>query len=117
MVTIIYDKTSNPTPDSQAEQFVEEVIEAIRQGGTHLFARSNELLIYAVRAAVNQGRIDHTKIRFKCGGFIYPIDKFGYVSAWPNEFCNNIDKYLDILCGWGNLYDNKASRSNNKKSC
>jgi hypothetical protein len=97
MITIVYDINSNPTPDSQADQFVEEVIEAIRQGGDHLFARSNELLFLAIRAAINQERISCDKVQFKYGGFIYPVDKNGRMEFWPEGFCDHMDKYLDQL--------------------
>jgi hypothetical protein len=58
---------------------------------------ANELLFLAVRAAICEGRIDHTKVMFQYDGIDIPIDADGRLNDPPVGFCDNVRRYMRSL--------------------
>ena len=90
MKKLTYDPTNgNAIPDGQVIQVACDLPDE--------YTTSNELLITAVRALVCHGTLSHEEIEIYYRGELIHMNSDGRIKDWPQGFCDNNDKFLEML--------------------
>lgn len=102
MLTVIYDKDSDSTPDHLAAQTAENAIKAYleKPGVDQEFSTSSFIMVEAFRVMVVRGKLKHTELEFEFEDQTITVDERVQLSSWPKGFCDIFDNFLSELLGW-----------------
>lgn len=100
MLKVIYHKDGDLVADKEAMDTAIRLISRYNDREINRIKIANESVFQALRICVKRELINHKDICFKYDGVEIFIDKFGYLSEWPDGFCDVFEKMMEEMIGW-----------------
>jgi hypothetical protein len=88
-------------PDLKVDEWVDKLVETYEnQTEDYSVVVGTEIMIYGIRVAIMEGRINHKDIVFSFEDEELVVDKDGRLPKWPVGFADRTEVYACKLLGW-----------------
>lgn len=104
MIKVIYSRRGAPISDFDVEDEIAGIVEKINEGDVQTYAYSTENMIYALRLAIGEGKIDFEKIVFLHKGLELKPTRYGTILHHPRGFADFVEQMNEKIL-WSMLKD------------
>jgi len=111
LIKVIYGAYGAAMADSEVDSWISMVLHNYKEStpSQWTYCVANEAPINALRLAIAEGKIDHTKVEVWFNGNQVIINEYGAIAHWPDGFCD-INGTLSEKILIAALFKRKAKR-------